>query len=47
MRKPPRSREINPKSLKKLRNKRSKISKKKKIISSSLNKRDTSLEHES
>ena len=40
-------REINSKSLKKLKNERSKIFKEKKIISSSLNKRNTSPKHES
>ena len=39
-------RKVNLKSLKKLKSKRSKIFKKTKMISFSLNKRDTSLEYE-
>ena len=42
----PKSREINLKSLKKLKNERSRIFKKKKTISFSSNERDTSLEYE-
>ena len=47
MKRSSKSRKINSKSLKKLKNKKLKISKKKRTISFSLNKRDISLESKS
>ena len=47
MKRSPKLKKINLKSLKKLKNERSRISKKKKTRSFLSNKRDTSLEHKS